>query len=90
MVHFQKVGLAVAIKHDVEAKDLETMLVLHILGYTGFVYVSQRWLRCYNRFYYQVLDLRFELLDIITTFFEMFVQTAQRPFMGAFVCLLLT
>jgi hypothetical protein len=41
VVYFYEPGFQILVDEYVEAKDLETMLVLYILGYTGFVYVSQ-------------------------------------------------
>jgi hypothetical protein len=41
VVDFDEPGLQVLVDEDVEAKDLEAVLVLYILGNTGLVYVSQ-------------------------------------------------
>lgn len=77
MVDLDEPGFEVLVQHDVKAQDLETQLILDVLRLAGSVNVPHAGLPSDESLNDQVIDLRFESINIMTVARKLLVNLIQ-------------
>lgn len=80
VVDLQQRGTHFVVKHDIHAEDLETHLVLVVVGLTTAVDVGEDGLGTGEGHHEQLFDLQHERVDVVTLALDVFQNRSHRPF----------